>query len=74
MWILKILNLQISTVPLALHPSIFRPFTQPFLAKNFKAGSLLAPGTLSFSKMEIEDTNLGFKVAKYPFFVKEHSD
>ena len=52
-------NLQISTLSLASSPSIFRPFTQPFLIKNLKAGLEISSGTLSFTKTEIADT-IGF--------------
>ena len=49
----------------------FRTFTQPSLTRNLKADSQLSSETLSFTKMEIADTNLG---RKGPYFVKEHSD
>ena len=67
MWILKSskellehFHLNISTISQALSPLIFRPFTQPFLTKNFKADSQLSSGTLLCTKMGIADTNVWF--------------
>ena len=58
--LLEHLQYPISTISQASRPLIFRPFTQPFYTRNLKADSQLSSKTLSFTKMEIADTNFWF--------------
>ena len=53
---------------------IFRPFAQPSLTRNLKAGSQLSYGTPSVTKIVIGDANTCFFVREEPYFVNKHSD
>ena len=70
----NIFSLQISTISQASSPLIYRPFTQPFLTRNFKADSQLSSTNSFIHKNEYRRYKFWVLGREGHYFVKEHSD